>query len=76
MWNEAVSQESAEGMETGPIEPESDDEVVAYTAHRRLVILAGKCAQAEQLGKATRASGRSDATARLKRRPPGVCFAA
>jgi hypothetical protein len=32
-------------METDPI---SDDEVVAYTAHRRLVILAGKGAQAEQ----------------------------
>jgi hypothetical protein len=35
----------SEGMETDPI---SDDEVVAYTAHRRLVILAGKGAQAEQ----------------------------
>jgi hypothetical protein len=48
MRNEAVSQESPDGMETGPINPDPDDEVIAYTAHRQLVILAGKCAQAEQ----------------------------
>jgi hypothetical protein len=35
-------------METGPINPEPDDEVIAHTAHRQLVILAGKCAAAEQ----------------------------
>jgi len=44
MRNEAVSQESPEGMETGP----ESDEVIAYTAHRHLVILAGKCARLEQ----------------------------
>jgi hypothetical protein len=48
MRNGTVSQESADGMETGPIKPEPDDEVIAYTAHRQLVILAGNCARLEQ----------------------------
>jgi hypothetical protein len=45
MRNGTVSQESAEGMETGPT---SDDEVIAYTAHRRLIAEAGRLARAEQ----------------------------
>jgi hypothetical protein len=45
MRNEAVSQESAEGMETGM---ESDEAIVYTSHHRELIVLAGKCAQAEQ----------------------------
>ena len=49
MRNDTVSQESAAGAETGPIEPESDDEAIVYTSHHReLIVLAGKCARAEQ----------------------------
>jgi hypothetical protein len=48
MRNDTVSQESAEGMETGPINPTSDDEVIFSTPNRQRIIVAGKCARAEQ----------------------------
>jgi len=44
MWNEAVSQESPDGMETGP----ESDEVISSTPHRQLVIQAGNRARLEQ----------------------------
>ena len=43
MRNDTVSQESPEGMETGP-----DDEPVYSTPHRELVTTAGRLARAEQ----------------------------
>jgi hypothetical protein len=45
MRNDTVSQESAEGMETGPI---SDDEPVYFTPNQQRIIAAGKLARAEQ----------------------------
>jgi hypothetical protein len=45
MRNEAVSQESTEGMETGP---ESDDIGYFPTPHRELVAAAGRLARVEQ----------------------------
>jgi hypothetical protein len=40
-----TDKQHVDGDESGPT---TDDEVIAYTAHRQLVILAGKCARAEQ----------------------------
>jgi hypothetical protein len=61
MRNEAVSQESAEGMETGP---ESDDEAIVYTSHHReLIRQAGRLAKAEQ--------ERLERESRLRRRQNG-----
>ena len=48
MRNEAVSQESPEGMEIGPITPGSDDEIIFTTPHRELIRQAGRLAAAEQ----------------------------
>ena len=48
MRNDTVSQESPDGMETGPIKPESDDEIIYSTPHRELVAAAGRLARAEQ----------------------------
>ena len=45
MRNDTVSQESREGMETGP---ESDDIDYFPTPHRELVAAAGKLARVEQ----------------------------
>ena len=48
MRNGTVSQESAAGAETGPINPESDDEIIYSMPHRELIAAFGRLARAEQ----------------------------
>ena len=48
MRNDTVSQQLAEGMETGPISPESDDIDYFPTPHRELIRQAGRLARGEQ----------------------------
>ena len=72
MRNDTVSQESPDGMETGPIKPESDDEITYSTPHRELVAPpAAWRGRNRNVWRGTQPPERPNATPGLKRRPRG-----
>jgi hypothetical protein len=77
MRNDTVSQQLAEGMETGPISPESDDIDYFPTPHRELIRQPGSARKpSRNVWKSCWASTTAGRHGRAENATPGVCFAA